>query len=361
MNDLIVMAIKGGRYLEAESKLGDFLLNNPTDEHYFLMGSIKSNLILDKGRDISEVFYCFEKSQQVSENKPQAILDSGMFLYGIYLQLKKIETELNKNLKTNAIKAVAGVILTYASSRIIDDAKKSFGTISGIVGASFGIGMTLDGLEKIGDISAQLDYVSSIKTKIKSYLVDNLPIEAKEKILVKVDVEKLKNIINEFPNEFYTFEEITNLGKISDPTTGLDSLQNLGINFENCLFATKWHHQGTAALFYEDGIKAFHSKGVFSGYELLDLKYADLFEVIFKKSSDSMKLPYQFEFAKGTSISLLGTKEDINNFILGGKDKMGRDDSLFMKKVSVKGLFKSHDYSPAIEYFCSCFSISNND
>lgn len=361
MNDLIVMAIKGGRYLEAESKLGDLLLNNPTDEHYFLMGSIKSNLILDKGRDISEVFYCFEKSQQVSENKPQAALDSGIFLYGIYLQLKKIEAELNKNLKTNAIKAVAGVLLTYASSRIIDDAKKSFGTISGIVGASFGIGMTLDGLEKIGDISAQLDYVSSIKTKIKKYLTNNLPPEIKEKILVKVDTEKLKNIIKEFPNEFYTFEEITNQGKLSNPTSGLDTYQNLGINFDNCLFATKWHHQGTAALFFENGIKAFHLKGILSGYQLLELNYNDLFEVINNKGYDTGKIPYWFEFAKGMSINPLGEKAEIDDFILGGKDKMGRDDSLFMKKVAVKGFFKSHDYSPAIEYFCSCFTMTNND
>lgn len=361
MNDLIVMVIKGGRYLEAESKLGELLLNNPTDEHYFLMGSIKSNLILDKGRDISEVFYCFEKSQQVSENKSQASIDSGMFLYGIYLQLKKIEIELNKNIKSNAIKAVAGVILTYASSRIIDDAKKSFGTISGIVGASFGIGMTLDGLEKIGDISAQLNYVSNTKNKIKRYLVDNLPAEVKEKILVRVDIEKLKNIINLYPNEFYTYEEITNQGKLSNPTSGLDTLQELGINFENCLFATKWHHQGSAALFYEDGIKAFHLKGIVSGYELLDLKYSDLFEVINNKSSDSMKIPYWFEFAKATSISLTGQREELDSFLLGGKDKMGRDDSMFMKKVSVKGFFKSHDYTPAIEYFCSCFKVGTND
>jgi len=44
MNDIILMAIKGGRYLEAEKQLNDILLNNPTSEDYFLMGSIKSNL-----------------------------------------------------------------------------------------------------------------------------------------------------------------------------------------------------------------------------------------------------------------------------------------------------------------------------
>jgi hypothetical protein len=186
--------------------------------------------------------------------------------------------------------------------------------------------------------------------------------EIKERPKVKVDTEKLKNIINEFPNEFYTFEEITNQGKLALSTTGLNTYQNhFGINFDNCLFATKWHHQGTAALFFENGIKAFHLKGILSGYQLLELNYNDLFEVINNKGYDSGKIPYWFKFAKGMSINPLGEKAEIYDFILGGKDKMGRDDSLFMKKVAVKGFFKSHDYSPAIEYFCSCFTMTNND
>jgi hypothetical protein len=50
MNDLITMSIQGGRYLEAEKQIGDIVLNNPSDEAYFMLGTTKSNLLLDKGR-----------------------------------------------------------------------------------------------------------------------------------------------------------------------------------------------------------------------------------------------------------------------------------------------------------------------
>ena len=52
-----------------------------------------------------------------------------------------------------------------------------------------------------------------------------------------------------------------------------------------------------------------------------------------------------------------GNKNEIDNFKLGGKDKLGRDNSLFLTKVKT-GFFKNHDYSEARDYFNSCFETS---
>ena len=57
MNDLIIMSIKGGRYIEAENQCNQLVLNEPNTENYFLLGSIKSNLLFGKGRDFSEIIH----------------------------------------------------------------------------------------------------------------------------------------------------------------------------------------------------------------------------------------------------------------------------------------------------------------
>ena len=71
MNDLITMSIQGGRYLEAEKQIGDIVLNNPSDEAYFMLGTTKSNLLLDKGRSYLEVQFCFNKYLELTENKSE--------------------------------------------------------------------------------------------------------------------------------------------------------------------------------------------------------------------------------------------------------------------------------------------------
>ena len=69
MNDLIIMAIQGGRYLEAEKQIGNLILNQPTADAYFLLGTTKPNLLLDKGRSYLEVQFCFNRYLELTQDR----------------------------------------------------------------------------------------------------------------------------------------------------------------------------------------------------------------------------------------------------------------------------------------------------
>lgn len=354
MNDIILMAIKGGRYLEAEKQLNDILLNNPTSEDYFLMGSIKSNLILSKGRNLSEVLFCFEKCINLSVDKEQSNRDVGGFLFGIYKQLQGIDRQLQVEQKTQAVKTLAGLALTYFSSGIIDDSKNSFGAISGIVGASFGVGMSIDGLSTIGDLASQRIYLQNLKVEVEKYLKENYP-ELREKFYGSIDLNKLKGVLNQFPNEFYNFQDLSN-EKIG-LTKWNEYFNDLNFNIDKFLFGLKWHYQNYPALFYENYILAITNYVLGTKYVKLD--YKDLLEV----ESDNKFQSYQpllptLLFSKAIEYDDKGNENEIENFKFGGKS-LGRDMRLTLKKVKT-GFFKNHDYTESRKYFNSCFMTSES-
>jgi hypothetical protein len=211
MNDLIVMAIQGGRYSEAEKLLGDIILSNPSDEAYFMLGTTKSNLLLDKGRSYLEVQYCFNKYLESSIDKSIAEKNIMIFCIGLYAQLSQLEGNLKKQQQNELLNTAIGVLITFASSKIIDSSSKSFGTISGLVGTSFGIGMSLDAISNLGKISDMIPYVVNLRIEMIQYLKNS----------IKIETELLKN-------EILTLEE--KYGTIADTDNTIDTsiLQNLG-------------------------------------------------------------------------------------------------------------------------------------
>ena len=190
MNDVILMSIKGGRYLEAEKETNKIILDNPSDEVYFLMGTVKSNLLLDKGRDFSEVTYCFEKSIELSKNSTETKNQAGTFLLGIHKQLQDISAQIVEQKKVAQKQISQGVLATYLSSVVLDNSKSSFGNIAGIVGAGFGVGLAYDGLSNIGDLNAQSIFIKNLRVNIESYLVNNFP-EIKAHF-EEIEAERLK-------------------------------------------------------------------------------------------------------------------------------------------------------------------------
>lgn len=340
MNDVILMAIKGGRYLEAENQMNQLILNSPDTETYFLMGTIKSNLLLNKGRDLSEVIFCFEKAQSLSNDKSQTIVDCGAFLFGIYKQLEEIDKELKKQITNKAFKTLAGIALTYFSASILDNARSSFGNITGIVGASLGVGVTIEGLVEIGDITKQSEFVLNLKNKIEDYLKNNFPQTQAQKVIqenfFKVDMAKLRETKNLFPNEFYDFEEASIEDAPKNPKLFMKEYMN-EINNGNFLFAMKYNTTNFV-LFFEEGIKA--SWG-FLGQSLIEFNYYDI------SKFESAKNHAKISFSRGTETNLKGAKTELR------KDM--NLDLIKCKHVKVKGLFSSHDYSNAYEYFNSCF------
>lgn len=177
MNDLIIMSIQGGRYLEAEKQLGEIILSNPSVDAYFMLGTTKSNLLLDKGRSYLEVQFCFNKCLELSSNKSECERNIMVFCVGLYSQLAELEKNLFQQRKKEATNLAIGALVTFASSKLIDSSKHSFGAISGLVGAGFGIGMSMDSLSNIGTISDMISYVSRIKVEMIEYLKQAITIE----------------------------------------------------------------------------------------------------------------------------------------------------------------------------------------
>ena len=104
MNDLITMSIQGGRYLEAEKQIGDIILTSPSADSYFMLGTVKSNLLLDKGRSYLEVQFCFNKYLELSEDKSQSEKNIMAFCVGLYSQLADIESKLLAQKKKGSFK-----------------------------------------------------------------------------------------------------------------------------------------------------------------------------------------------------------------------------------------------------------------
>lgn len=177
MNDLITMSIQGGRYVEAEKQIGDIILSNPSADAYFMLGTVKSNLLLDKGRSYLEVQFCFNKYLELSEDKSQSEKNIMAFCVGLYSQLAELEAKLYEQKKKEVLNIAFGALITFASSKIIDNSKQSFGVISGLVGASFGVGMSLDSIGNIGDINSIISYVIRLKVEMVEYLKNNIDVE----------------------------------------------------------------------------------------------------------------------------------------------------------------------------------------
>ena len=188
MNDLITMSIQGGRYVEAEKQIGDIILSNPSADAYFMLGTVKSNLLLDKGRSYLEVQFCFNKYLELSEDKSQSEKHIMAFCVGLYSQLADLEAELYKQKKKEVLNIALGALITFQSSKTIDNAESSFGIIGGLVGASFGVGIALDSIGNIGDINAIISYVIRIKVEMVEYLKNKIDIE---KELLKSEILSL--------------------------------------------------------------------------------------------------------------------------------------------------------------------------
>ena len=108
MNDLITMSIQGGRYLEAEKQLGDIILSEPSADAYFMLGTTKSNLLLDKGRSYLEVQFCFNKYLELSKDKRAAERNIMIFCVGLYSQLAELEKNLDKQRTKEKANIVCG-------------------------------------------------------------------------------------------------------------------------------------------------------------------------------------------------------------------------------------------------------------
>ena len=60
-NELAIIAIKGGRFSEAESMFNSDLQANPSSSSFFGLGVCKLNMLLDINRTLKRLFIALKK------------------------------------------------------------------------------------------------------------------------------------------------------------------------------------------------------------------------------------------------------------------------------------------------------------
>jgi hypothetical protein len=240
---------------------------------------------------------------------------------------------------------------------VIDNAEKSFGIISGMVGAGFGVGMAIGGLSEIGDVVAQLEFVKNLKSRLELYLKENFPkiLEKLEPhVVVEIDLEKIRNFPKLFPSETFTFDEIIIDIAPKKPELGIEGLKKVGITSENSLFFLKTT-SGNLVAFLENNIVV--EKGiVVKDYYTLPYSSVVSFKLGMPKAIESF-WGIELSFSAGKKFFMTkypDYKEEEIEF--GNKNLIIASKDVEFRRPQHLSFFKTHDYTQIRDYFWSCFS-----
>lgn len=176
-NELATIAIKGGRYSEAEEIFNGELKQSPNYQSYFGLGICKLNMLLNVNRTVDEAIYCFEKSLNLIDEKNREELENQIFDYtsSILTQFNSLYAKLEEEKKKQANAAMLGAALTIGAAAIgSSKSSNAFTQIASLAAAGAGVGLSLDGLGKLGKIPEIQAYIvdsaNQIVHKSKSYL-----------------------------------------------------------------------------------------------------------------------------------------------------------------------------------------------
>lgn len=168
-NELAVIAIKGGRYDEAEQMFNADLKSNPSTSSYFGLGVCKLNMLLDVNRNVDEVIYCFEKAISVAgeEHKNDIVQSAQGYLLGVLSQYTEIYKKLETQKKEQATQAALGAALTIGAMAIGSSSNSNaFTQIASLAAAGAGVGVAVDGLNKLGAIPEMQQFIISTGEKL---------------------------------------------------------------------------------------------------------------------------------------------------------------------------------------------------
>jgi len=207
-NELAILAIKGGRHSEAEQIFNTEITTKPTSMAYYGLGICKINMTLNIGRTIDEVFYCFEKAISLSDEFKRSQVEIDIITVSIanLEQLQNLYQSLEAEKKKQASDAVLGAALTVGAMMIGSSHKSNaFTQISSLAVASAGVGLSLDGISKLGTIPEIQNEIVVISTKTKIALENIIQINKKElaKSLEKLNELHAVTIRNKLNNKWY--------------------------------------------------------------------------------------------------------------------------------------------------------------
>lgn len=155
-NELAIIAIKGGRFSEAESMFNVDLKTNPSSSSFFGLGVCKLNMLLDINRTPEEVIYCFERAIDLTgdASEKQALKEqANMFLLSVLKQYYKLYIELEARKKAETVQALVGLGLTIGAVAIgSSKGSNAFTQIASLAVAGAGVEVSLEGLSNIGKI-----------------------------------------------------------------------------------------------------------------------------------------------------------------------------------------------------------------
>jgi hypothetical protein len=172
-NELAVLAIKGGRYSEAEQMFNLEITTNPTSMSYYGLGLCKINMLLNIGRTTDEAFYCFQKAIKLSEENDRSKMEVDIIAICVnnLMQFQSLYTQLEQEKKKQTNKAILGTALAVGSAMIgSSGSSNAFTQISSLAVAGTGVGISLDGLSQLGTIPVVQQKILELSTDIKSQL-----------------------------------------------------------------------------------------------------------------------------------------------------------------------------------------------
>lgn len=173
-NELAIIAIKGGRFTEAENLFNQDLQTSPSINSYFGLGICKLNMLLDVNRSVEEVVYCFEKALSLAEDdkKPEFESSADDYLKTVLTQYSSIYKQLEEQKKKETQAAALGAVLTIGSAMVGSNRNSNaFTQIASLATAGAGVGVVVDGLTKLGQIPKMQSFIIETGEKLISQFV----------------------------------------------------------------------------------------------------------------------------------------------------------------------------------------------
>jgi hypothetical protein len=172
--DLATMALKGKRYMEAESIYMQIATQTNSPEAWVGMGVCKLYQLAD-GRTMDEVIFCINKAKQLNpdlklEIENQLIINCQILL-NAYLNIFEQSLVKHQELKRQAM---TGAILAGVSMAVGSNSKSTFNTIASLAGTGAGVGVAVDAFNKMDSLNEIRNYILSKCDEIHNGLKLNI-------------------------------------------------------------------------------------------------------------------------------------------------------------------------------------------
>jgi hypothetical protein len=172
--DMATMALKGKRYVEAESMYTQIATQIGSSEAWMGLAICKLYQLAE-GRTMDEVVFCVEKAKQISpelrlEIENQLIINCQILL-SEYLKIFEQSLVKHKELKKQAI---TGAIIAGVSMAAGSNSKSAFGTITSLAGTGAGIGVAVDAFSKMESLNEIRNFILVKCDEINNTLILSL-------------------------------------------------------------------------------------------------------------------------------------------------------------------------------------------